>query len=98
MTFAGRREPARRGDRVTLRYRRAGGDYATVARTTTDARGRYAVSAQPRRKRFHYRGTTRRIEVIDHGPFIAGRRWDLTNAARRKLGFPNGVDDIWADG
>ena len=46
--------------------------------------------------RFHYKGRTRRIEVIDRGPFIRGRRWDLTNAARRKLGFPRGVDEIWA--
>jgi rare lipoprotein A len=49
------------------------------------------------RVRFHYRGTTRRIRVIDRGPFIAGRRWDLTDAARRKLNFPEGTDDIWAD-
>lgn len=47
--------------------------------------------------RFHYRGTTRRITVIDRGPYIAGRRWDLTNAARKKLGFPKGVDDVWAN-
>ena len=46
--------------------------------------------------RFHYRGRTRRLEVIDRGPFIGDRRWDLTNAARRKLGFPKGVDEIWA--
>lgn len=47
--------------------------------------------------RFHYRGTTRRITVIDRGPYIAGRRWDLTNAARKRLGFPRGTDDIWAN-
>jgi hypothetical protein len=47
--------------------------------------------------RFRYHGTTRRIPVIDRGPFIRGRRWDLTDAARRKLGFPKGTDDIWAD-
>jgi hypothetical protein len=47
--------------------------------------------------RFHYRGRTRVIEVIDRGPFIEGRRWDLTDAARERLGFPRGVDAIWAN-
>jgi hypothetical protein len=46
--------------------------------------------------RFHYRGRTRVIEVIDRGPYIEGRRWDLTDAARERLGFPRGVDAIWA--
>jgi rare lipoprotein A (peptidoglycan hydrolase) len=49
------------------------------------------------RVRFHYRGRTRRIEVIDRGPFIEPRRWDLTEGARRQLDFPRGVDEIWAD-
>ena len=35
--------------------------------------------------------------MIDRGPFIEGRRWDLTDAARRALGFPRGVDEIWAN-
>lgn len=48
------------------------------------------------RVRFHYRGRTRVIEVIDRGPYIEGRRWDLTEAARKRLGFPRGVDEIWA--
>lgn len=49
------------------------------------------------RVRFHYRGRTRTVPVIDRGPYIAGRRWDLTNAARRKLGFPRGTGTIWAN-
>jgi len=49
------------------------------------------------RVRFHYRGRTLRVEVIDRGPFIEGRRWDLTEGARSELGFPRGVDEIWAD-
>lgn len=49
------------------------------------------------RVRFHYRGMSRRIPVIDRGPYITGRRWDLTNAARRKLDFPKGVDEVWAN-
>lgn len=47
--------------------------------------------------RFHYRGRTKRIEVIDRGPYIHDRRWDLTEAARERLGFPRGVDQIWAN-
>lgn len=47
--------------------------------------------------RFHYRGRTRRIKVIDRGPYIRGRRWDLTDAARKELGFPRGVDEVWAN-
>lgn len=45
--------------------------------------------------RFHYRGETEIIRVIDRGPFIAGREWDLTEAAKRKLGFPD-LDEIWS--
>lgn len=45
--------------------------------------------------RFHYRGETEKIRVIDRGPFIAGREWDLTEAAKRKLGFPD-LDEIWS--
>jgi 5-hydroxyisourate hydrolase-like protein (transthyretin family) len=47
--------------------------------------------------KFHYRGETHRIPVIDRGPYVGDRRWDLTEGARRKLGFPKGVDEIWAD-
>ena len=36
---------------------------------------------------FRYRGRTATIRVIDRGPFIAGREWDLTGAAKRRLGF-----------
>lgn len=49
------------------------------------------------RVRFHYRGRTRVVKVIDRGPFIEPRRWDLTEGARRQLDFPRGVDEIWAD-
>lgn len=45
--------------------------------------------------RFHYRGETEKIRVIDRGPFIAGREWDLTEAAKRKLDFPD-LDEIWS--
>lgn len=39
------------------------------------------------RVRFRYRGRSATIPVIDRGPYAAGREWDLTEAAKRKLGF-----------
>jgi rare lipoprotein A len=48
------------------------------------------------RVRFHYRDRTRKVPVIDRGPYIEGRRWDLTEATREALRFPKGVDQIWA--
>ena len=41
-----------------------------------------------------YRGRTIVAPVIDRGPFIAGREFDLTGAAARALHF-DGVDTIW---
>lgn len=37
---------------------------------------------------FTYNGRTLRVPVIDRGPYIAGREWDLTGATARALGFP----------
>jgi rare lipoprotein A (peptidoglycan hydrolase) len=36
---------------------------------------------------FRYRGRTATARVIDRGPFIAGRDWDLTVALKRAIGF-----------
>ena len=36
---------------------------------------------------FRYRGNTVRVPVIDRGPFAGDREWDLTAAAKAKLGF-----------
>ncbi|HEV7918332.1 MAG TPA: septal ring lytic transglycosylase RlpA family protein [Solirubrobacterales bacterium] len=36
---------------------------------------------------FHLNGRTVTARVIDRGPFIAGRTWDLTPALKRKLHF-----------
>jgi rare lipoprotein A len=41
-----------------------------------------------------YRGRTIIAPVVDRGPFIAGREFDLTGAAARALHF-DGVDTIW---
>lgn len=37
---------------------------------------------------FRYGGRAIRIPVIDRGPYIAGREWDLTGAAAEALHFP----------
>jgi rare lipoprotein A len=44
--------------------------------------------------RYHGRSVT--VPVIDRGPYVAGRDFDLTEATRNKLGFP-GVDTILVD-
>jgi uncharacterized membrane protein len=44
--------------------------------------------------RYHGRSIT--VPVIDRGPYVAGRDYDLTEATRDRLGFP-GVDTVLAD-
>ena len=41
-----------------------------------------------------YRGRTVTVPVIDRGPYIAGREFDLTGATARALGF-DGVGTVW---
>ncbi len=36
---------------------------------------------------FRYHGRTATASVIDRGPYVAGREWDLTAALKAKLGF-----------
>ncbi len=43
--------------------------------------------------RYNGRGTT--VPVVDRGPYISGRDYDLTEALRNYLGF-DGVDEVWA--
>jgi hypothetical protein len=43
--------------------------------------------------RYHGRSIT--VPVVDRGPYVDGRDYDLTNATKKYLGF-EGVDDIWA--
>jgi hypothetical protein len=44
------------------------------------------------RVRFRYGGRTVTVRVVDRGPYVAGRDFDLTAATRVRLGFPgNGV-------
>lgn len=42
---------------------------------------------------FTYNGRSLTVPVIDRGPYIAGREWDLTGATAEALGFP-GLGDI----
>ncbi len=42
-----------------------------------------------------YDGHTVRVPVIDRGPYVAGREYDLTEATKRALGF-EGVGEVWA--
>jgi rare lipoprotein A (peptidoglycan hydrolase) len=37
---------------------------------------------------FTYGGRSLTVPVIDRGPYIAGREWDLTGATAEALGFP----------
>lgn len=37
---------------------------------------------------FRYGGRAIRVPVLDRGPYIAGREWDLTGAAAEALHFP----------
>jgi rare lipoprotein A len=44
---------------------------------------------------FRYHGRTITVPVIDRGPYVAGRDFDLTEATSERLGFP-GVDTLLA--
>ena len=45
----------------------------------------------------HYGGRTIRVPVIDRGPYVAGREFDLTEATKRALGFGD-TGDVWSTG
>jgi rare lipoprotein A len=42
-----------------------------------------------------YHGRTVRVAVIDRGPYVAGREFDLTEATKQALGF-GGVGEVWS--
>jgi peptidoglycan lytic transglycosylase len=42
-----------------------------------------------------YRGRSITVPVIDRGPYVSGREWDLTGATARRLGF-EGVGVVWS--
>ncbi len=45
---------------------------------------------------FSYGGRTLEVPVIDRGPYIAGREWDLTGATAQALGFPGLGQISWS--
>jgi hypothetical protein len=86
----------------------AGGWHTSVASVYTDYGGPLACGGRLAREQlgvahksapcgalitFRYRGRVLRVPVIDRGPYIAGREWDLTGATAQALGF-NGLDFI----
>jgi len=44
---------------------------------------------------FRYRGRTATVRVVDRGPYIAGREWDLTAATKQKRGFGS-TGTVWS--
>jgi hypothetical protein len=44
---------------------------------------------------FYRKGREIKVPVIDRGPFVRGRDWDLTSAAAKKLKV-NGVQKVWS--
>ena len=42
-----------------------------------------------------YDGRTVRVPVVDRGPFVAGREFDLTEATKQALGF-GGTGEVWS--
>jgi rare lipoprotein A len=45
---------------------------------------------------FYYKGRTITVPVIDRGPFVKGRTWDLTQAAHTALGGDDGLIRVGA--
>ncbi len=45
---------------------------------------------------FEYKGRSLTVPVIDRGPYVAGREWDLTGATAAALGFPGLGPIRWA--
>jgi hypothetical protein len=43
-----------------------------------------------------YGGRSVSVRVIDRGPYVAGRTWDLSGETRRRLHFP-GTGTVWSD-
>lgn len=44
---------------------------------------------------FRYHGRSITVPVIDRGPYVGGRDWDLTGATARRLGF-SGTGTVWS--
>ncbi len=100
------RGSASRARKLTA-YRRAGASYygpglygSGVACGGTLMPGTLGVAHKTlpcgTRVKLRYRGRTVTVPVIDRGPYVAGRDYDLTEATRERLGFP-GVGTVLAN-
>jgi len=47
------------------------------------------------RVKLHYRGRSVTVPVVDRGPYVGNREWDLTAATKAKLGFPS-TGTVWS--
>jgi len=43
---------------------------------------------------FRHGNRTVRVPVVDRGPYVGGRDWDLTMATAKRLGFGYGVGSV----
>jgi rare lipoprotein A len=103
--FAGDRTaaPASRQVGVVNVYRLAGASWyggggpLACGGTLTDSRLGVAHKTLPcgTLVRLHLGNRTVQVPVIDRGPYVAGRDYDLTPATKRALGFGD-IGEIWA--
>jgi rare lipoprotein A len=93
--------------RLLTSYRHAGASYygpglygngvacgGTLTPTTLGVANKTLPCGTMVKLRYHGRSVT--VPVIDRGPYVAGRDYDLTEATRDRLRFP-GVDTLLAD-
>ncbi len=46
--------------------------------------------------KFRYHGRSVTVPVVDRGPYVGGREWDLTAATKARLGFPS-IGTVWSN-
>jgi len=104
--FAGDRVAAAAGERVRANIYRAGhaswygpglyGNSLGCGGTLRPSTLGVAHKTLPcgTRVTFRHRGRSVTARVVDRGPYISGREWDLTEALKRKLGFGS-TGTVW---
>lgn len=106
LRFAGDGRTAAAGDRLRVNSYRAGhaswygpglyGNKLGCGGTLTPSTVGVAHKSLPcgTKVTFRYRGRSVTARVVDRGPYVAGREWDLTEALKRKLRFPS-TGTVW---